>query len=383
MLLAASMIDARYVSSRLRNSTSERESITPKAGEKAFDLMESVQASWAANFPLRAFVPMWISDTEFFYTENTNYVIYNIEEDASTILSQTNVFTGISVLTSTLSPKRKYILAESYRTNKKIRCKVLDISTGNVINLNNDGYIQVCKWLRGGKNDELMYIEHNNVYLWRDGVVTQITNDGQEEVVINGGTTDASFYSSPNGNLFAFTTTILFEVPVFKFDVFGDPGSLDNQYPFVYNQRYTKPGHKIRHTTINIIDLGNIENTVKITSPVDDLGPDCNIAEIDWLSDTNLIVSWLNRRQNKASFQSCNIITGACFEIKKLDNPTGWVDYPSVTCSSTAHKCFYISENNNWRHIFELGPLGSSAQRTEGEITVENILKYDSKNDLL
>lgn len=353
---------------------------------KYFSLLESVQQS-TYGFYMYGFVPVWISDTEIFYRDTliSEYAIKNFETDEVIELAPTSSLPGLSVTTTTLSPTRKYLLGLSTRNDDNlVRCRLFDLESRTVINVDDDNYIQVCKWLRDGKEDELMFIKHNNVYIRKEnGEVIQVTTNGQKDVIINGGTSDASFYTSPEATKFAFTTSYYYYVNTFKFDTFDEPGEIDNQYPDIITLRYAKPGHKIRHTDINIIDLATGVKQAVFSAPEDTLGSDCNIAEIEWLSDTNIIIVWFNRRQNIASFQNCNVETATCVEILKLENPEGWVDYPYVVCHYKAEKCFYYFDVDNWRNIFSIGSNGNPVAVTTGEKTVESILNYDAENDIM
>lgn len=63
-----------------------------------------------------------------------------------------------------------------------------------------------------------------------------------------------------------------------------------------------------------------------IPAPVDFVGIDCILGRVSWASEQNLVVLWLNRRQNISILVNCDLRMDRCSIVKQQVEPNGWID---------------------------------------------------------
>lgn len=50
----------------------------------------------------------------------------------------------------------------------------------------------------------------------------------------------------------------------------------------------------------------------EVTAPEEEVGNDHLVGDVKWATDSELAVTWLNRRQNISVMQICNVVNGDC-----------------------------------------------------------------------
>lgn len=63
-----------------------------------------------------------------------------------------------------------------------------------------------------------------------------------------------------------------------------------------------------------------------IPPPIEFVGPDHILGRVNWANDNNLIVFWLNRRQNHSILTNCNMNDHVCENVQSMSEPNGWID---------------------------------------------------------
>lgn len=79
-----------------------------------------------------------------------------------------------------------------------------------------------------------------------------------------------------------------------------------------------------------------------IPAPVDVVGLDHVIGRINWGSDHNLLVLWLNRRQNLSVLVNCELLIDKCNIVRQRVEPNGWIDINTPYFDATGTKMIEI-----------------------------------------
>lgn len=91
------------------------------------------------------------------------------------------------------------------------------------------------------------------------------------------------------------------------------------QYPIDINLKYPKPGTNNPLVSLKVFRLTTSTTpakSVEIKAPQELVSDDHILQTVAWASDSDLVVVWLNRRQNIASMQMCSIEeTAICKEV--------------------------------------------------------------------
>jgi dipeptidyl-peptidase-4 len=149
---------------------------------------------------------------------------------------------------------------------------------------------------------KVSYIFENNLYIKEiaTGNVTQLTNDGKRNAIING-TTDWVYEEefsltkgygwSPDSKCIAYLKFDESEVPEFNLTYFYE------LYPDLYTFKYPKAGEDNSHVSAHIVHL-----TDQLSSKID-LGEYEYIPRLKWSSESNhLVIQTLNRHQNHLKY---------------------------------------------------------------------------------
>lgn len=165
----------------------------------------------------------------------------------------------------------------------------------------------------------LAYVHNNNVYVHLEGKEEpQLTWDGKNGVIYNGvpdwvyeeevfGTNNALWWS-PDSNYLAIGVFNDSNVQTFKYAIYEKDfhSTSHQQYPIEINLKYPKAGTSNPMVFLKVFHLAT-NTSVEIRAPVDIVTNDHILRSVTWSSDTELLVLWLNRRQNKATMQKCSI----------------------------------------------------------------------------
>lgn len=119
---------------------------------------------------------------------------------------------------------------------------------------------------------------------------------------------------SPDSNKIAFMHFNDFDVEVFKYELYGEVDINGNQYPEEVNLRYPKAGTKNPEVKLFLVDIQDPNLELKSIPAPESVTNDHILGAVTWINDDQVGAFWLNRRQNFASFQSCNL-NANCFEV--------------------------------------------------------------------
>lgn len=94
---------------------------------------------------------------------------------------------------------------------------------------------------------------------------------------------------------------------------------------------------------LRVFKVNNPETDAwNIPAPVDVVGLDHILGRVNWASDHNLLVLWLNRRQNLSVLVNCELQIDKCNIVRQRVEPNGWIDLNTPYFDSTGTKMIEI-----------------------------------------
>lgn len=220
-----------------------------------------------------------------------------------------------------------------------------------------------------------------------------ITSDGVNGVVYNGIpdwvyeeevlSSGSAMWWSPDGQKLVIGVFNDTNVETFKYFLYGEADDPEFQYPKEVDLKYPKPGTNNPVVALRLFDISFEPSSITITAPTEVVSNDHILQNVAWTSNNNLLITWLNRRQNIASLQSCTG-AGECHEVQKLEEPEGWVTMGNPQCLKKSPNCLFTYWIDNWYQVWNLNlESGKNVWASRGNFTVLRIYGYDEENDKL
>ncbi|XP_064553901.1 venom dipeptidyl peptidase 4 [Drosophila montana] len=359
---------------------------------------ELIEALYGSS-GLRGFNGTWITDEEFYYTASDKSIHkYNAATKTDTIFLESTFLNSYSGATFTLSADNTKILVrhnltEKFRHSYVAQYDVYDIATNTAIKIHKGEKLQYCGW--SPLKDRLAYVYQNNVHIhFNENLEIPITEDGKDGIVYNGVpdwvyeeevlSSGSALWWSADGTKLAVGFFNDTKVETFKYFLYGDAESEYSQYPHEEQLKYPKTGTSNPVVYLRVYDLSNDDPTVqRIEAPVDIVSADHILQNVVWSNNSHLLITWMNRRQNLSSLQSCSH-QGACVEVKRIEEPDGWVAMSTPKCLANGLNCIFAYFIDNWYQVWNLNlQTGFNSWKSRGEFTVLNVYGYDEANDKL
>ncbi|MFT4602489.1 MAG: dipeptidyl-peptidase-4 [Arenicella sp.] len=230
------------------------------------------------------------------------------------------------------------------------------------------------------------FVYENNLY-YKDlssGKVTQVTDDGSTNGVINGSTDwvyeeefslTKAWEWSPKGTKIAFLKFDESEVKDFTMDYYRN-----EIYPEQYTFKYPKAGEDNSKLSLHIYNLEDAKN-VEIQR-----GPFEYLPRMKWTNDDNkLMYLSLNRHQNNLVYAYAEYDeTGKKGGIIHQDESTTYVDVDdNLIFLDDGESFLRTSEMDGYNHIYKVGLDGAVSQVTKGEWDVVELKGVNSKKGLI
>lgn len=300
--------------------------------------------------------------------------------------------------TFTLSPDNTKILVRHNRTAKfrhsyVAQYDVYDIATRTSIKIHKGEKLQYCGW--SPIKDRLAYVYLNNVYIHFNEILeVPITEDGKDGIVYNGVpdwvyeeevlSSGSALWWSPDGTKLAVGFFDDTKVETFQYFIYGDGADAYAQYPHEEELKYPKTGTPNPIVYLRVYDLSNDDPIMKrIDAPVDIVSSDHILQNVVWSNASSLLITWMNRRQNLATLQSCSH-AGDCVEVTRIEEPNGWVLASTPKCLSSGSHCIFPYFIDNWYQVWNLNLLtGENFWKKRGNFTVLNVYGYDEAKEVL
>ncbi len=312
-----------------------------------------------------------------------------------------------------ISPDASHVLwavnhKKQYRHSYFADYLIQNVETGETITLDpdSDGDIQYAQW-SPVSSFEIVFVKGNNVYLSKNGTISQITNDGSpdyfnavpdwvyEEEMFGDRYT---LWFSPDGAKIAFLSFNETGVRTFRVPYYIKEGALYNPtYPRELELRYPKAGSKNPSVVFNLLDVasGKVTNIPVNAFPKDDLV----IGEVAWLTKDHSSVMYRakNRVQDLEKLVLVNVEAELSRIVRERDGSDGWLenqmqvryvgalsdDYESYDDSSTEYY-LDVSDESGWAHLYLYSVnSGEKIVLTAGEWEVLSVLKVDFERSLV
>ncbi|KAH9495748.1 Dipeptidyl aminopeptidase-like protein 6 [Bulinus truncatus] len=193
--------------------------------------------------------------------------------------------------------------------------------------------IQFAMWSPTGH--ALVLVEDNDI-LYKPNVTApaiNITTTGIKNRIYNGIPDwvyeeeilgqDYAMWWSPKSTYLLFATFNDTRVPFFHYTVYGEP---DQIYTSEEKVAYPKAGFPNPEVTLNIVELARPNKIITLPVPPELSGKDYYFTTIQWVTDDEVLVTWMNRAQNYSVLTLCIAKTGTCRKSLDVRSTTGWLD---------------------------------------------------------
>ncbi|KAH0614780.1 uncharacterized protein H6S33_000416 [Morchella sextelata] len=258
------------------------------------------------------------------------------------------------------------------------------------------GDIQYAGWNTRG--DSIAYVRGNNLFMWVNGTVTQITDDGGVDV-FNGvpdwvyeeeiyGDTKVLWFS-PDGENLAFLRFNETGVPTYTIPYYMDSQSKAPPYPRELELRYPKVGETNPTATFHLLDLSDLAAGPQEIEFESFAPEDLLITEVAWVAEEHeaVIFRTMNRVQNLEKLIVVDVKSAESSVVRERDGTDGWIDnnlaiqyIPGLSTPSYID----ISDHTGYAHLY-LYPVagGSPIVLTSGEYEVISIVKVDVSRNVV
>ena len=265
-----------------------------------------------------------------------------------------------------------------YRYSKRSIYYAYDITTNKIQKLN-DEKIMHATFSPDGKN--IAYVLNNNLYIQniKTQNITQITNDGKKNHIINGASDWVyeeefglvrAFEWSPDGKHIAYYKFDESNVKEFSMDLFKA-----NLYPTQEVFKYPKAGEENSVVRIYSYNLKKNKSNFIFTQKDYEYYP-----RIKWTNNPNILCIYgMNRHQNKLDFILANIEKENT-RILFTEQDQYFIDIHDNLTFLPDNNFIWTSEKNGFNHIYLKNFDGSEEQITEGNWEVTAFDGVDSDN---
>ncbi|KAK1704753.1 dipeptidyl peptidase IV N-terminal region-domain-containing protein [Colletotrichum lupini] len=352
----------------------------------------------------------WLSGVEdgrFIYLSNNALVIEDIVTGANETFVPADKIPA-DYAEYWIRPDLKKVLfatnyTKQYRYSYFADYSILDVESGVVEPLVGDqaGDIQYAEFAPVG--DAIAFVRGNNLFLSKNGTISQITNDGgpdlfhgvpdwvYEEEIFGSRST---FWFSPDGEYIAYLSFNETGVETFTIPYFMGGEKIAPPYPVELDLRYPKVGSKNPTVALTLLDVETEEATpVEIDAfPADDLV----VGEVKWLTANHASFAYraFNRVQDLEKLVRVDVEGYASEVIRERDGSDGWLDnnqgieyigpLQNATRNSTDAYFLDLSDESGWNHIYLYSVNGGSPiALTSGEWEVTSVLKVDTERHLV
>jgi dipeptidyl-peptidase-4 len=226
---------------------------------------------------------------------------------------------------------------------------------------------------------KIAYTKNNNLYIFsltNGNKLTQVTNDGKKNHIING-TTDwvyeeefafvRAFEWNNDSNFIAFLKFNETNVPEFSLNVTGN-----ELYPTQHVFKYPKAGEKNAKVSLHMYNFGS-KTTKKVS-----LGDYEYIPRIKWSNNTNILfATTLNRHQDDLKLNAVNALrTSSKLVLNETDK--AYVDIHDNLTFLNDNSFIWTSEKDGYNHIYHYAENGSLInQITKGDWEVTNYYGFN------
>ncbi|WP_035842250.1 S9 family peptidase [Crocinitomix catalasitica] len=272
-----------------------------------------------------------------------------------------------------------------YRRSFKANFFIFDLKTKELIELYDKGKQMLADFSPDGS--KIAFVYQNNLYYkdLKNYQVTQITNDGIKNEIINGSTDwvyeeefsiTKAFHWSPKGTKIAYLKFNEAKVENFTMDYY-----LGNTYPEAYTFKYPKAGEDNSELKLIVYSLDSNEKLGI------NIGNYEYVPRMSWTNNDNqLLFLVMNRHQNELSYVLTEIKNGKLGSggIIYSDRSETYVEVDDNLLFLSDGKSFLrTSEKNGFNHIYRVWFDGNEKQITKGDWDVVDLLGVNNEKDVI
>lgn len=351
----------------------------------------------------------WAKDGQSFYMIDENSILlYDIGANASRKVADDKALTPVggkplSVRDFTFSEDGRKILIytnsrQVWRIDTQGDYWVLEPSAGKLQKVGParaPSSMRFAKFSPDGK--KVAYVSEFNLYVYDLATQkeTALTSNGNRRFI--NGTFDwvyeeefacrDGFQWSPDGNRIAFV-----QVDASGTRDFNMINYTDSVYSRIIPVEYPKVGESPSAVRIGVVDPGN-RKTIWLNIPGDPRQH--YLPRMEWNSPDELFVQQLTRKQNQSIIYNCSISTHVVKEVFRetdeawIDVYSPWEDVYNITYRhgiqwiSQNNEFIWLSEKDNWRHVYRISKTGTVRQVTRGNFDVINLLHVDELRNVV
>ncbi|MEX2512094.1 MAG: S9 family peptidase [Cyclobacteriaceae bacterium] len=270
-----------------------------------------------------------------------------------------------------------------YRRSTKGVYHVLDLASGALTPIMHGEKISFASL--SPDNQNVAYVKDNNIYYTHliTGEVTQVTQDGEINKIINGAadwvyeeefSMAKAFEWSPNGQQIAYIRFDEKAVPEFNMPIWGSLYPKDNIF------KYPKAGERNATVSLHVYHL--IDNTtIRFDSGKE---TDIYLPRFYWTGEaSSLAFIRLNRLQNQMDLFHADAHTGAN-SLTLTENSDTYVDLnynDNLVFLDNKNGFMSTSEKDGYKHIYHYDLQGNVIRQiTDGEWEVTELIGVDQEN---
>jgi dipeptidyl-peptidase-4 len=269
-----------------------------------------------------------------------------------------------------------------YRYSTLDKNFIYDVASGNVVELDPAGKQKYACFSPNASH--VAYVKDNNIFIkdLSTESIQQITNDGKNNSVINGGSDWVyeeefalirAFEWSPDGKSIVYLKFDEEDVPMFEMAMYE--GRL---YPKDYEFKYPKVGEKNASVSLHMYDL-NTGNTKKIA-----LGNYEYIPRIGWTKNGDAYAITLNRLQNHLQFFLIKQQSGDSKQLFEEKSDTYIEIKDQFQMLDDKKRMLWTSEKTGFNHIYLVDlNTGKMSPVTTGQWEVTEVFGADDKSNLI
>ncbi len=240
--------------------------------------------------------------------------------------------------------------------------------------------------------NRIAFVRENNLYIQdlSTGDIHQITSDGAKNKIINGASDwvyeeefslTQSYEWSPDGKYIAYLKFDESQVPMYELFFYHN-----KKYPTIYKYKYPKVGENNSIVTVHIYNTS--------TGETHDINLDAYyIPRIQWSPAGNLIVTTMNRHQNRLDLLRINPENRGIDTIIHEESDTYIAVTDAFRYIEDGEKFIWQSERNGWKQLFlytsegkllkNLTPIGTVVTDFYGFDEKRNEIVYQAALDPL
>ncbi|MDB5242586.1 MAG: peptidase [Spirosoma sp.] len=288
-----------------------------------------------------------------------------------------------------------------YRRSSKAQFYVYDLTNKQLQPLSKGGKQQYATFSPNGKR--VAFVRANNLFVADLALQkeTQLTFDGKQNAIINGGadwvyeeefSMARAFEWSPDSRRVAWIRFDESRVPEYDMQLWG------GLYPVEYRFKYPKAGEANSNVTVWIADVSNGRKVQAQTNPI--VGgaagsmdrmqpgqPDIYLPRIQWTKNANLLsIRRLNRLQNKLDLLHVDATSGRATTVLTETSPT-YVDLEftdDLTYLPNGRSFLWSNERSGYKHLYLYTMSGKLIRAvTSGPYEVGTVAGVDTTNSLI